>query len=214
MYTEECDTRAAGSAFAGRFGELGLYCHQKLQDEDERESGAACLASIGLGFGGLAGYFCSDAATADRTIRYTEYWPTKPTPEYAAFVDRTLTISLNSFEEGEQGDGSVGVFDRESGQVCQVGEGGSTQCDFHYPAGTKVTLSPFLSKDADSHQTWWSSGCYNSNGMRQREGDSFAGDCTVTVDDDMSLTLSATTHRDVSNSGGGTRPGQPERKPL
>jgi hypothetical protein len=79
-----------------------------------------------------------------------------------------------------------------------------------------VTLSPFITSDADSRQTWWANGCYTSNGMRQREGDSFAGDCSITVDDDMTLNLSATTHPDSSNPGGGsiTKPGQPEKQPL
>jgi hypothetical protein len=105
MHGPACNTRASGTAFAAKYGRLGLYCHQKGQQAEQRAQGIRCgIAAHNLatapGWGPIAEAFapgstavilsigvseaannCPEAVLAADEIAYTELWSTAKTPE-------------------------------------------------------------------------------------------------------------------------------------
>jgi hypothetical protein len=102
---DACNPRASGTAFAGAYGELGLYCHQKGQRDNQTINAVTCAiavhnvvtsgdwaAFLDMFAPGLAGVVvigsaaaaagtCPQAILPDNEVAFTELWPTDPTPE-------------------------------------------------------------------------------------------------------------------------------------
>jgi hypothetical protein len=165
MHSQECDARAAGTAFVAKRGELALYCHQKARDCNQRASGIGCAAgAIGLFASAFpllstvaVSVFCSDTFNPDETRVFKEYMANLGTPEAPPVSTVPVTIQLS--HDSNYGD-ILGVMGMD-GQVCQVKEGAATAtCTWNVQPG-KFGLVPFYGES--EHLVRWVGNCQASN---------------------------------------------------
>lgn len=173
MLSSECDPRASGTAFVGEGGQLGLYCHQKQSSDEVRRDGIGCAVSLlfppALGF-------CAALAVKDRRIEYTEYWPTRSTPEQAAPGSGTIEVTVTVGPGSPRGRG--GVVEANTGQLCELAPGESTRtCEFTVDDGFDAVLVGYFNNEIVA-STYWSSPCQQANGQATL-GRAFAGECTL-----------------------------------
>jgi hypothetical protein len=122
MHSPACNARAGGSAFAGKRGELGIYCTQKPQSDSQLIYSLVCAATAGPvaynfvasitggailpplpGLEAIATFFgvpsCTKAFIDENQAAYTEFWPGTATPETPA-GEVTETVRLDVATHG------------------------------------------------------------------------------------------------------------------
>jgi hypothetical protein len=108
MHFPACNTRAGGSAFVGKYGELGLYCSQKGRQKADRINAFICAGELVFPLIAPVVEFigwvfdnppCTSILLGDDEVAYTEYWPNAPTPETPpglTFGQTTLTVEAQN----------------------------------------------------------------------------------------------------------------------
>jgi hypothetical protein len=174
MFSGPCDPRGGASAFATRYGQLALYCHQKARDVNARRSGIGCAVA------GLAGLItsgfvvpavaqiCLDTLIPDRDKLYEEYLG-EQTPETPIVSTQPLRIVFRNFTVNSGGPLQLGVM-TGSGQFCEASlDGVNAECTLRIPAGQSVALIPYQQDASSIHWMNWSGpGCGNdASGLAQ-----------------------------------------------